>query len=276
MSDRGVLVDVAVPLPVDRLFTYRLDASAPPPPGTRALVPFRRRERIGWIVGSGSDEGLSRVRPVLDVLDDEPSVPGELFRLCRWAADYYLAPLGLTLRTAVPSVLADASRDYLSPTDGGEDAGPAPDLSSRERRLLEALARRDAPRRVRTLARELEMGSLWPEIRGLKERGLLRHETVPPREPTVKTRKVVRVAVVYTATAFAVLQAADIMLPRLAVPEWAMSLIVVLVVLGFAMAVPRLRADMPYLTLGDYLADVAHDPRYRKALRTTNLERSAP
>ena len=52
----------------------------------------------------------------------------------------------------------------------------------------------------------------------------------------LKRRKVVRVAVVYLATAFVVLQAADIMLPRLGVPEWAMSLIVLLVVLGFPVA----------------------------------------
>ena len=52
----------------------------------------------------------------------------------------------------------------------------------------------------------------------------------------LKRRKVIRVAVVYAATAFAVLQAADIMLPRLAVPDWAMTLIVLLAVLGFPLA----------------------------------------
>jgi adenylate cyclase len=52
----------------------------------------------------------------------------------------------------------------------------------------------------------------------------------------LKRRKVVRVAVVYAATAFVILQAADIMLPRLGVPEWAMSLIVLLVALGFPVA----------------------------------------
>jgi hypothetical protein len=48
----------------------------------------------------------------------------------------------------------------------------------------------------------------------------------------LKRRKVFRVAVVYVATAFLVLQAADIMLPRLGVPDWALSFLVVLVVLG--------------------------------------------
>jgi adenylate cyclase len=52
----------------------------------------------------------------------------------------------------------------------------------------------------------------------------------------LKRRKVIRVAVVYAATAFVVLQAADIMLPRLAVPDWAMTLVVVFAVLGFPIA----------------------------------------
>lgn len=52
----------------------------------------------------------------------------------------------------------------------------------------------------------------------------------------LKRRKVVRVAVVYAATAFAVLQAADIMLPRMGVPDWVMNLVVALLVLGFPIA----------------------------------------
>jgi TolB-like protein len=47
---------------------------------------------------------------------------------------------------------------------------------------------------------------------------------------------VVRVAVVYAATAFAVLQAADIMLPQMNVPDWAMGLLVAFVVFGFPIA----------------------------------------
>ncbi|HSM11084.1 MAG TPA: hypothetical protein VK827_05910 [Lysobacter sp.] len=53
----------------------------------------------------------------------------------------------------------------------------------------------------------------------------------------LKRRKVIRVAVVYAATAFAVLQGADIMLPRMGVPEWGMNLVVALTVLGFPIAI---------------------------------------
>jgi len=52
----------------------------------------------------------------------------------------------------------------------------------------------------------------------------------------LKRRKVVRVAVVYAATAFAVLEAADLLLPRMDVPDWVMNLVVALIVLGFPIA----------------------------------------
>ncbi len=189
MSDDRRLVDVAVPLPVDRTFTYALEEGQPrPEPGSRVLVSFRRRNRIGWVVGPGSAEGVSGIKTVLDVLDDEPSLPPELLELCRWISAYYLSPLGLTIRAALPSVLSDASRDYVSLAER-----PPEELGTRERRLVDALTGADEPVRVQTLRRRLEMGSIWPEIRSLKARGALRHETVPPQEPSVKTRKVVRI-----------------------------------------------------------------------------------
>ena len=40
----------------------------------------------------------------------------------------------------------------------------------------------------------------------------------------LKRRKVFRVAVVYAATAFVILQAADIMLPRMGIPDWGVGL----------------------------------------------------
>ena len=52
----------------------------------------------------------------------------------------------------------------------------------------------------------------------------------------LKRRNVFRVAVVYAATAFVVMQAAELMLPRLGVPDWSLTLILVLVLLGFPIA----------------------------------------
>lgn len=53
----------------------------------------------------------------------------------------------------------------------------------------------------------------------------------------LKRRKVFRVAAVYAATAFAVLEAADLVLPRVGVPDWALNFLVVTVLAGFPIAV---------------------------------------
>ncbi len=180
-------VEVALPLPIFSTFTYRVDG-APPPAGSRVLVPFRRDERIGWVVGPGASEQRSGIKPVLDVLDERPTVSGEILELCRWMAEYYVAPLGIALRAALPAVLSDVSRDYVALHGEVPD-----DLRPRERRLVDALGGRGGPQRVRTLRKALDSGSVWPEIRSLVARGILSHETVPPAEPSVKTRRMVRI-----------------------------------------------------------------------------------
>ncbi|MHC4925143.1 MAG: replication restart helicase PriA, partial [Planctomycetota bacterium] len=189
MSERTdhVRVEVALPLPIFRTFTYRVDGPEPAV-GTRVLVPFRRDERIGWVVGPGEYTADKGLKAVLDVLDDAPTVPADVLALCRWMAEYYIAPLGIAIRTALPAVLSDASRDYLTLTGLLDET-----LRPRERKLMDALLQRDGPQRVRTLRKSLGMGSIWPEIRSLKERGVLSHETVAPPDPPVKTHRVVQV-----------------------------------------------------------------------------------
>lgn len=182
------LVAVALPVPIHGTFTYSV-AGDPPAPGTRVRVPFGRQERIGWVVGEGSAEGVSKVRPVLDVLDERPSIAPELLDVCRWMAQYYAAPPGLAIAATQPAVLSDVSRDYIG-LDGEVPTG----AGSRVVRLVDAL-REGEPgslHRVATLRKRLGMGSIWPEIRALKAAGVLRHEVVPPQEPSVKTHRVVR------------------------------------------------------------------------------------
>ncbi len=204
------MVEVALPLPISTTFTYAVPpafaslGAAPLRPGTRVLAPFRREERIGWVVGPADGAPPKGLRPLLDVLDAEPTVPDDVLRLCRWMADYYVAPLGVALRAALPSVLSDVSRDYLSlpdgaPAKGGGSREPellssdaAPSFTPRERKLLDALAAAGAPRAVSTLRKSLGLGSIWPEVRSLAARGAVRHVTVPPAAPPVLTRRAVR------------------------------------------------------------------------------------
>lgn len=187
-KSHGGLVEVALPIPAFTRFTYGVPQGwSMPAPGTRVRVPFGRKERVGWVTGPADGEGLTRVRALLDVLDPEPSVPDDLLKLCAFMADYYAAPPGIALAATQPSVLYDSSRDRITRTGLGPSAP-----SSRLQKLIAALPLGE-PRAVSSLRRELDMGSIWPEIRALQEHGCLEHEVVPPAEPTVRTVRVVRI-----------------------------------------------------------------------------------
>lgn len=189
-------VDVALPLPVFQTFTYRIDGPLPRP-GTRVLVPFRRTERVGWTLGPGDPEGLSGIRSVRDVLERDPSVPPDLLDLARWISDYYVAPLGLTLRSLLPSVLSDGSREVVRVTSRGEeelrDVTGARGVSETAMDLLTLVTERGGESSVSALRRARKGGSIWSALRSLTEAGLLEHETVPPPDPPVKHKKVVRI-----------------------------------------------------------------------------------
>ena len=187
MSGPRSHVRVALPLPPDQTFTYAVDGP-PLRSGTRVLVPFQRQERIGFVVGHGGAEGIKRIRTVLSVMDTEPSVSESQLHLARWMADYYMTSLGLTLKTMLPSVLSDTSRDVVTLHDG-----PRGKLTPREARLVEALTP-GAAQSLRAMKRGLRMGSIWPEIRNLAAAGVVSVDTLPPRPPPVKTERVVRVA----------------------------------------------------------------------------------
>jgi primosomal protein N' (replication factor Y) (superfamily II helicase) len=186
-------VRVALPLPLFQTFTYRVEGAAPPA-GTRVLVPFRRTERIGWVLGPEDPVEAARhgtLRPILDVLESEPSASSEILDLARWISDYYATPMGIVLRSLLPSVLSDPGRDRLRRTALGLPADP--ELNPSALRLLRAVEEAGGSATVRGLRGRVGKGSPWPAIRMLTARGYLEHESEPPREPTTRMRRVVRV-----------------------------------------------------------------------------------
>jgi primosomal protein N' (replication factor Y) len=176
-----------------RTFTYAVppDLRAAARPGARVLVPFANKEKIGWIDRiAEAPEKADRIKPIAAVLDAHPSVTSTILQLSRWIADYYLAPLGLVLRTALPAGLTDSSTDYISLVS--EPVGQ--ELTPLEVKLMAWLADTQGPQAVLRLRRELGDHGWWPVIRRMEERGFVRVETEGPRiEHAVKTRRVLRI-----------------------------------------------------------------------------------
>ncbi|MFW6040050.1 MAG: hypothetical protein ACOC9N_03125, partial [Gemmatimonadota bacterium] len=108
---------VALPRPVMQDFAYSVpdELAERVRPGVRVRVPFGPRLEIGLVHrvddsgpgGTGAGDGPAdatpaRLKPLIAVLDDEPLLGAELLDLCRWVAEYYVAPIGFVFRAALP------------------------------------------------------------------------------------------------------------------------------------------------------------------------------
>src|SRR5438876_9370377 len=93
--------DIAVCLPLVRTFVYRVNESVET--GCRVIVPFRKREVEGFVVRLRKDVPRDlEVHDIHTVVDRSPLVRPDIFKLCRWIADYYLSPSGEVLKAALP------------------------------------------------------------------------------------------------------------------------------------------------------------------------------
>jgi primosomal protein N' (replication factor Y) len=93
--------DVALPVPLEANFTYRLDGAVPVI-GGRVLVPFREQRLTGVVVDLHDRAPSMKAKIVYQVLDAEPVLDAELMKLGQWIAEYYVAPLGEVFRTMLP------------------------------------------------------------------------------------------------------------------------------------------------------------------------------
>ena len=123
MSEAQRYCDVALPVPVDRLFTYEL-----PLPlrqraqmGCRVLVPFGTRKLTGVILHLRGDAPDQDIRQVMAVLDDQPVLDRELLVLGNWIAEYYCAPDGEVFKGMLPLGGEVRRSTRYSLTEGGRN-----------------------------------------------------------------------------------------------------------------------------------------------------------
>ncbi len=103
-TEQTGVVQVAVPLPLRRVFDYRYEG-APPVRGGRVKVPFGARTVIGVVVANRPPQPRRRLKFISEVLDTENLFGEKLLDLLIWAAHYYHHSLGEALQTALPVAL---------------------------------------------------------------------------------------------------------------------------------------------------------------------------
>ena len=98
-------VQVAVPVPVPRLFDYLpSDPNDLPSAGSRVLVPFGRRMLVGLVVGPSKAEDATGLKKIDQVLDDG-LIDSSTLRVASWAVRYYCCPPGELVNLLLPPAL---------------------------------------------------------------------------------------------------------------------------------------------------------------------------
>ena len=109
-------VDVLLPLPLEGLFTYAVpeEMEAQVRFGVRLVVPLgRSKTYVAIAVKIHGQQPEFKVKPGLEVMDEEPILTESQFNLWRWIADYYMSPLGEVYNAAMP--LGLKQRDGFKP-----------------------------------------------------------------------------------------------------------------------------------------------------------------
>ena len=184
------LVDVAIPVPIDHLFTYIAspEVFSRLKKGTRVLVPFGRKALTGVAVEFPESSGVKGLKPIRDVLDVEPTFSPELLNLTRWIADYYLASWGDVLKAAAPhgaSVRTNVVVRFTA-SDIDECLRQIGKQAGSQRKILEALRGGKSPT-VMQLRKKTGVRNAQAAVHQLAERGWVAVEEVVER-PKASTK----------------------------------------------------------------------------------------
>jgi primosomal protein N' (replication factor Y) len=162
MSGLSEFAEIAVPVAFHGTLTYRIPDSIRHDVrlGSRVEVPLGPKLTTGFVVGliDHAPVDASKLKPIRSVLDDEePALIPDIIELCRWAAEYYIAPLGEMLRVALPANMA--SRGHREAVLTADDA--MIESARRERRILES----DLPLLAELKKRPLPVATLFDELK---------------------------------------------------------------------------------------------------------------
>jgi primosomal protein N' (replication factor Y) len=173
------IVDVLVPVALDKAYSYRVPADMEVAAGDIVAVPLGPREAMGVVWGEGTARpGLdNRMKDIAEKLP-YPPLKAELRRFIDWVANYTLASRGMVLRMALRMGNdLGAERERI----GVRLVGPKPQrMTSARARVIDALA--DGMLRTKADAAR-EAGVSASVIDGLVDEGTL--EAIAMRPPAV-------------------------------------------------------------------------------------------
>ncbi|MDQ8039855.1 MAG: primosomal protein N', partial [Rickettsiella sp.] len=116
------ILRIALPVPVNHYFDYLPPTDFPCDQlrkGLRVLVPFGKREKIGFLMEVSKTSCLprSQLKMAFTILDEVPLLPDTLWRLLEWTSRYYHYPLGEVISNALPPLFKKQKKRKLFKTN---------------------------------------------------------------------------------------------------------------------------------------------------------------
>lgn len=109
--------DVILPLPLPRLYTYRIPRALTEQVlvGVRVVVQFGQKKVLSCVVARVHEEPPREyeAKYVLEVIDEQPVITAPQLRLFEWIASYYMCTIGEVLNAALPAALKLSSESQM-------------------------------------------------------------------------------------------------------------------------------------------------------------------
>lgn len=100
------IASVAISRSLNKLLDYEIPTGQILQPGIRVEIPLGKRQTVvGWVVVCHNNPSPFTLKPILNILDEEPLFTPDLWQLLIFASDYYHHPLGMVLKAATPKAL---------------------------------------------------------------------------------------------------------------------------------------------------------------------------
>ena len=139
-------VDLILPLPLDKRFTYSLteEEAGFIVPGMRVAVQFGKNKIDTAIVAEIHDRApqVYEAKPIHQILDEKPLLSEKQLRFWHWIATYYLCTEGDVMRAALPGAFMLESESIVKLNK--QNTFDEQDLNDEEFLVIEALQRQSS------------------------------------------------------------------------------------------------------------------------------------
>lgn len=193
--NQPLYADVIIPLPLPQLYTYQVPEEYHDQlqAGCRVVVSFGRQKTLTAIVHHLHHTAPEhyRAKPILEVLDDNPTLNDLQLSLFSWMADYYMCTPGEVIQAALPSALKINTQSFISIVPGTNLEELS--LGTEEQRILSVL-HEHGTLQYEELSRKIRNSRLYGLLKELQDKGLIDIYEKAKERYTPKRQRKVRLA----------------------------------------------------------------------------------